>query len=139
MIIDGTNLILGRLATFAAKSALDGNTVTILNCENVIVTGPKKSTIAKFKQRIDMGHPYHGPFFPKTPERIVRRAIRGMLSYRQERGRKAFKRVKCYLGIPENFANAKTEKVKNADAMKLKTLNFMSLKAVSKYLGKNLD
>jgi len=139
MIINGSNLILGRLATFAAKMALEGESVTILNCDNVIVTGPKKSTILKFKQKIDRGHPYHGPFYPKVPDRIVKRTIRGMLSYKQERGRKAFKRIKCFTGVPENFSNAKTYNVPNADAMKLKTLNFMTLKDISKYLGKNTE
>ncbi len=139
MIINGSNMILGRLATFAAKMALEGELVTILNCDSVVVTGPKKSTIQKFKQKIDMGHPYHGPFYPKLPDRIVKRAIRGMLSYKQERGRKALKRIKCYAGVPENFANAKTENVPNADAMKLRTLNFMTLRNISKYLGKYAD
>ncbi len=139
MIINGSNLILGRLATFAAKRALEGDSVTILNCENVVVTGPKKSTIQEFKQKIDRGHPYHGPFYPKMPDRIVKRTIRGMLSYKQERGKRAFKRIKCYIGVPENFSNAKTENVPNADAMRLRTLNFMILKDISKYLGKNIQ
>ena len=45
MIIDGTNLILGRIATFAAKKALEGEQVVIVNCESIVVTGGKKQTI----------------------------------------------------------------------------------------------
>ena len=41
MIIDGNNLILGRVATIAAKRAMQGEPVVILNCEKMIVTGKK--------------------------------------------------------------------------------------------------
>ena len=39
--IDADNLILGRMATTAAKSALAGENVVIVNCEKAIVTGKK--------------------------------------------------------------------------------------------------
>jgi len=42
MIIDATNLILGRLGTYVAKKALLGNKIDIVNCENSVVTGNRK-------------------------------------------------------------------------------------------------
>lgn len=136
MIIDGSDLILGRLATFAAKKALEGEAITILNCEKIIITGNKKFLLEKFKARIDRGHPYHGPFYPKLPDRIVRRTIRGMLPYKQERGHKAFKKIRCFVGIPEEYRTQKIETIHDANISKLRTLNFLKINDLSKSVGK---
>ncbi len=139
MIIDGKNLILGRLATFAAKQALDGEEIIILNCEKIILTGRKKYLFQTFLEKQKLGDsPYHGPFYPKTPERIVRRTIRGMLSYKQERGKKAYKRIKCFKGIPQSYSDQKMETVQAADYSKLKTLNFITINDLSKIYGKGV-
>ncbi len=138
MIIDGTNLILGRLAAYAAKQALEGELVAILNCEKVIITGNRKLLIKEFIERQHKGHPYHGPFYPKMPDRFVKRTIRGMLPYKQERGRKAFKHIKCFMGVPEQYKNQKVETVKGADYSKLKTLNFITVNDLSKAVGKGV-
>jgi large subunit ribosomal protein L13 len=130
---DATNLILGRMASFAAKKALLGETVNIVNCEKAIVTGNKKTLLLQFKRKRDMGIPSKGPFFPRSPERIVKRTIRGMLPYKQEKGMKAFKRIKCYTGVPENIKNAET--IKEADISKVPNLKYLKLEQISKYLG----
>ena len=83
MLIDGTNLILGRIATVAAKRALEGETISIVNCEKIIITGSPRRLYEKFKEMQDKGGPYKGPFFPKMPDRIVKRVIRGMLPYKK--------------------------------------------------------
>lgn len=136
MIIDGTNLILGRVATFTAKSALEGEQIVIVNCEKIIVTGRKKFLISQIQMKQGVGHPFHGPFFPKMPDRMVKRVIRGMLPYKQERGIKAFKRVKCFMGIPEQYQNQKLETIQKADASKLKTLQYLTINDLAKYFGK---
>ena len=100
MIIDGSNLVLGRLAAYAAKKALEGETITILNCENVVITGDKVFTKNKFKEMLDKGHPYHGPFFSRMPDRYVKRVIRGMLPYKKPKGVSAMKRLRIFIGFP---------------------------------------
>ena len=136
MIIDGTNLVLGRLASFAAKKALEGEEVIIYNCEKVVVSATQDFLQAHYKARIDRGHPYHGPFFPKMADRIVRRTIRGMLPYKKERGATAYKKIQCYIGIPIIAQNKKPDTVKIADASKFKTLNYLKVGEISKHLGK---
>ena len=138
MIIDGTDLILGRLAAYAAKIALEGDSVIVVNCEKVVITGNKKLLIDQFIEKQHMGHAYKGPFFPKMPDRIVKRTIRGMLPYKQERGSKAYKRIKCFIGLPESYKNQKLESVKGADYSKLKTLNFITVNDLSKSVGKGI-
>ena len=39
ILIDGKDAVLGRLASYAAKEALKGEEVTVLNCEKILVTG----------------------------------------------------------------------------------------------------
>lgn len=137
MIIDGTNLVLGRLAAYAAKQSLLGEKITIVNCENVIITGSKENIFARYKRLRDMGYPYKGPFVSKMPDRLVRRTVRGMLPRRKPRGREAFKEVMCYIGIPEKYKNEKLETINNAK-LKTKTIKYTNLKTVCNYLGAKL-
>ena len=108
MIIDATNLILGRLAAVAAKKALLGETIDIINCEKSVVTGTKSAILEKYLHRWHLGrNPFKGPFYQRQPEKFVKRTIRGMLPYKQEKGVAALKRVKCFLGVPVEFADKK--------------------------------
>lgn len=112
MLINAEDAILGRLASLVAKKALLGEKVDIVNCEKAVISGSKENAFAKYKQRRDMGEPFHGPFFPRTVEGIVKRAIRGMLPWKKDRGRKAFKLIKCYVNIPKEFQGKEMERIK---------------------------
>ncbi len=136
LVIDGTNLILGRLACFVAKKVLLGEKVTVVNCENVYISGNKVSVMTHFKERQERGHPLAGPFPPKMADRIVRRTIRGMLPYKQMRGKEAFKNIQCYLGVPIALKNEKTETLKTANISKLSTMNYISIGEISRFLGR---
>ncbi len=107
--IDGKGLTLGRLASFVAKEILKGTEVAVLNSDLVIITGNKKTIEREFQEkRSRFGHSQKGPKHPATSEKIVKRAIRGMLpNHREGRGKEAFKRVKCYVGIPKQFEGKK--------------------------------
>lgn len=108
IIIDATNATLGRLASFAAKQALLGKHIVIVNCKHAIVTGVKRTTINKYlEKRQRGGSSMRGPYFPKNPERIVKRTVKGMLSYTQQRGMDAWKRVMCYNEVPKEYENEK--------------------------------
>src|SRR3989338_2094991 len=93
MIIDAENLICGRFATIAAKKALLGENVDIINCEKAVITGERRIIVDKWKHKNSMGIQAKGPFFNKTPERFVRRMVRGMVGHRSGKGREAFKRI----------------------------------------------
>jgi large subunit ribosomal protein L13 len=127
LVVDGNNATLGRLASFVAKKALLGNEIIIVNCEDVVVSGKPKSIIGEYQvMRKKGGSSLKGPFFPKMPERIVKRTIRGMLSYKQKRGSDALKRIICYNQTPEEFKEVKkiiSGKGKNISKIKLKSLS----------------
>jgi len=135
MIIDATNLILGRMAAFAAKKALLGEKIDIVNCEKTVVTGTLEFNFGKYKRKFNMGAPLMGPYHPRYPDRIVRRTIRGMLPYRRERGEKAFKNVMCYRGVPVGLKDKKFETIKEANVSKVPSLKYTTLEEVSKLLG----
>jgi len=136
MIIDAENLILGRLATFVAKKALLGETIGVVNCEKAIITGKKDDILKKYRWKREVGETLHGPYFPRVSERVVRRAIRGMLPYKQYKGRIAFERIRCYRGIPEGLKGKKLETIKEADVSKMQNLKYMKIGDVCKFLGR---
>src|SRR3989338_8655500 len=104
MILDAENSILGRLAAVAAKQALLGEEIKIINCEKAIITGDKKGTIEAYMKLLDIGQPQQGPFVQRRPDLFFRRVVRGMLPRRQIRGREALSRVKCYIGVPPGIS-----------------------------------
>ncbi|MDD5132926.1 MAG: 50S ribosomal protein L13 [Candidatus Nanoarchaeia archaeon] len=134
-IIDGTNLILGRLASYVAKQALEGETITIINSEKVIITGKRANVFQIYKERIDRGSPLKGPYYPRQPDRIVKRVIRGMLPRKYESGRLALKRVKCYIGVREQFKNEKFLTVDSASISNLKTTKIIKLSEIVNEFG----
>ncbi len=108
IIVDAEGAVLGRLASYAAKQALLGKSIVIVNCEKSIITGRKRFTVENYKEkRARGGSSLRGPHFPKDSFRIVKRTIRGMLPYTQYRGLTAFKNIICYNGVPKEFESAK--------------------------------
>ncbi len=103
IVIDAKDKVLGRVASVAAKQALLGESVTIVNCDTAVISGNKKNILLKYKKRLELGQPRQGPFWQRRPERFVKRVVGGMLPKKQEKGRLALGRVKCYAGFPEEF------------------------------------
>lgn len=134
MIIDAKNSIAGRLASEVAKKAILGEEIIILNSELAVITGKKEVILKKYKAQSDRGEPFHGPFMPKTPHLLLKRIIRGMLPYKFGKGRTAFKRIKCYISIPEGFKNSKIETIEKANISKLQTLRYITLKELCNML-----
>lgn len=135
MIIDGNNLILGRLGSEVAKAALMGKEVKIVNCENIFVTGSKADVFAKFERKRKLGTWAKGPFYPRMPDRLVKRLIRGMLPMKTSRGREAFKRITCYIGTPSELKSEKYETFNHANVSRLSTSKYISIGEISRHLG----
>ncbi|HUV79962.1 MAG: 50S ribosomal protein L13 [Methanosarcinales archaeon] len=135
-IIDGEGLILGRLASAVAKKLLTekDTEIVIVNAERVVISGSKERTFKDYKAKKDRGSKEQGPFFPKMPDRIVKRTIRGMLPYKQAKGRDAFSRLKVYLSIPDEYESAERGKVESASAERL-SRKYVTVGKVSEKLG----
>ena len=137
MIIDAKDLIIGRLGTVVAKKALLGERIDIINSGEAVITGSKKDILEKYKARRDRGEPQSGPFLPLQEDRFLKRTIRGMLPYKQEKGLSAFKRIKCYKGVPESLKEQKAESIERAHIKKVPNLKYMKIKELCKILGNN--
>ncbi|UCH37323.1 MAG: 50S ribosomal protein L13 [Candidatus Bathyarchaeota archaeon] len=106
VLIDGSGLILGRLASNVAKQILHGEKVIIVNAEKIIITGNRKDILLKFKKRLEtrtLGSQSKAPKHTRRPDTYVRRVIRGMLPWKKPKGKEAFKRLKVFIGIPEKL------------------------------------
>lgn len=127
MVFDADNSVAGRLASVAARHLLRGEAVAIVNAEKAMVTGRPEAVAALFREKVERGDPYHGPFYPKQPERMLKRMVRGMINYHKPRGREAFKRLRVYAGVPPALAG---KAVQSSEAQS-RAQKFLSLKDIS--------
>lgn len=133
-VYDAENQILGRMCTYIAKDLLKGEDVVVVNSEKAVLAGNSRWKKEHYQQKIKRGDPHKGPFFPKYPDDIFRRTVRGMLPWHQAKGRDAFKKLKVFTGMPEEYKNKQGEKIKVADASKLKT-TYTTLSDLSVSIG----
>ncbi|MFH1257864.1 MAG: 50S ribosomal protein L13 [Candidatus Micrarchaeota archaeon] len=112
MIIDAKDAIAGRLAAFAAKKALQGEDVSIVNAESAVISGDPLKTRAKYSGRRHMtqkANPENASKWPKRPDMMFKRIIKGMLPKHSGRGKAAARKIKVYLGVPKGM-EGKAEK-----------------------------
>ncbi len=118
IVVDATDHIAGRLASNVAKLLLQGNRVSIVNCEKIMISGSRSSIIKEYRDFLKISsilHPKHGPFHPRRPDTIITRMIRGMLPREKPSGIAAHKRLRAYIGTPKElkpFEIAQFEKAK---------------------------
>ena len=141
MIIDGEGLIMGRLASTVSKMLLNGEKITILNAEKILISGTKEWAYARYKQRVDrasISNPRKmGPKYPRRPDDIFRRTVRGMIPYRKTSGREAFKGLKVFVGIPQEFEGAEIFKLEEAKPKNI--IKSIELGTISKLLGAKFE
>lgn len=132
IVIDAENMPLGRACSYAAKQALEGNEVIVINSEKAIISGNKHNILEKYRiLRVKGGTAMKGPFISKSNEKLLKRTIRGMLpDYRLGRGREAWKRIRCYEGVPEQYQKQKIMNIK----MRSFPIKMIKLKDITKEL-----
>jgi len=134
-IIDADGMILGRMASILATRLLAGEEIAVVNAEKAIITGTRARVFSIYRRKRERGSREGGPFFPRRPDHIVKRTIRGMVPYRRERGHNALKRIKVYVGIPKEFAGKEMETLEAASVKRLGNPRFVTLGTISKFLG----
>ena len=109
-VFDAKDKILGRLSSQVAKILLDARRagreerVIIVNAEQAIVSGTKTRVMATYRKKYELNHARKGPFFPRMPDKILKRTVRGMLPYQKNStGRIALKRLHVEIGCPSNI------------------------------------
>lgn len=131
IIINAENMVAGRLASTLAKELLNGKRVTVVNAEKALVSGKPGATMEDFRAKRARGDPYHGPFYPRLPDRMLKRFVRGMLP-KSPRGREALKRLRVFISIPRELEGKDFTKLPGAES-KL-TCKTLTLEEVAKRL-----
>jgi large subunit ribosomal protein L13 len=140
-VIDGKDMVLGRLASFVAKELLKGRRIEIVNAERIVISGERKTIYRHYRTWMGVRtvtNPRKGPFHFRRPEDIVKRTVRGMLPYKKPKGRRAYRLLRVHRGVPERLAGKETLPVPHAGLGRLGTRRYITLESLSKHLGANL-
>lgn len=137
IVVDGTNLIAGRLSSHVAKLLLKGNRVSIVNCEEIMLSGTRSNIIKEYKDFLKIAsiiHPDHGPFHPRRPDTIITRMIRGMLPRKKPSGITAHKRLRAYIGSPKQLKSLKKIQFDKAKITR-STANYTTMAELGRTIG----
>ena len=133
MIIDATDAVLGRLAARIAKDLLRGETTVVINSEKIVISGDPKAVLKRFAEKRERTDVYKGPFYPRYPDRLLKRTVRGMLPYKKVRGMLAFRKLRVYIGNPDNLKGKTISKT--SDDLRFK---YITLEKLCRGLGAKL-
>ena len=138
VVVDGTNQILGRMASHVAKMLLDGYEVRIINAEKVVLSGEPKRVVEGYRILLNVKthrNPYRNKIKrPRTPQALVKDAIKGMLPREKKRGREALSRLRVYVGVPSDYANESAIRFPDASVERL-SKKYITVGEVVKRLG----
>jgi len=111
IVVDTTDHIAGRLSSHVAKLLLEGNRVSLVNCEKIMMSGTRANIIKEYREFLEINsviNPKHGPVHYRRPDTIITKMIRGMLPYdRKPSGIEAHKRLRTYIGSPKELKSFK--------------------------------
>ncbi len=138
VIIDAEGQILGRMASYIAKLLLSGYRVIVVNAEKAVVSGERKRVIDSYKLLLEVKthrNPYrHSMKRPRSPQRIVKEAVRGMLPKESWKGLMALKRLRVYVSVPEEFKDKPKIKIRDADISRLRG-EYVTVAEIAKEMG----
>ncbi|MBS1194469.1 MAG: 50S ribosomal protein L13 [Methanomicrobiales archaeon] len=135
VVVNAEGMILGRMASLLAHRLMAGEEIAVVNAEKAVISGTKARVFAIYEKKRSRGSREGGPFFPRRPDHLVKRTIRGMLPYKREPGREAFHRVKVYVGVPPEFAGKEMESFPEAHVSRLSSPRYVTVGAVSTFMG----
>ena len=144
-VFDAEGMILGRLASATADILLKAaredrdDKVIIVNAEKAIVSGSKTSVFNTYQAKYKLNHARKGPFFPRMPDMILKRAVRGMLPYQSKSsGRRALRNLRVEIGCPSHLSGDLPEGHEHGDDSRIRRgepNRFVSLGDISQNLG----
>jgi len=115
-VVDASGLVLGRAASYIAQRLLAGEAIVVVNAERAVVTGSRASVLAQYTAARARGSVRSGPHFPRYPDRIFRRSVRGMLPHLRSRGKTAFALLQVHIGVPEELRGSTLTTIEGAKA-----------------------
>jgi large subunit ribosomal protein L13 len=138
VVVDATNCIAGRMCSHVSKLLLQGNRVAIVNAEKAMLSGNNRyKTIELYKEHLEINsvtNPIHGPFHPRRPDTMLSKMVRGMVPKRKSSGIAAFKRLRVFIGVPEEMKDAKMESFSDSKITKPEDY-YISVGEIAKQIG----
>ena len=138
IVVDGTNMIAGRLASNVAKLLRKGNRVSVVNCDKIMMSGKKSSIVGEYEDFLKINsiiNYKHGPKHPRRPDTVIARMIRGMLPYEDKpSGRSDFKRLRTYIGVPQEVKGFEKIQFEKAKITRV-TSKYTTMAELSRYIG----
>jgi large subunit ribosomal protein L13 len=125
------------MCSHVSKLLLQGNRVTIVNAEKAMLSGNRYKTIDLYKEHLEINsvtNPIHGPFHPRRPDTILTKMVRGMVPKRKSSGLEAHKRLRVYIGVPEEVRNMKMDSYEDSKISKPEAY-YISVGDVAKQIG----
>lgn len=137
VVIDATDCIAGRMCSHVSKLLLKGNRVLVVNSERAMLSGDRYKTIDLYKEYLEINsvtNPIHGPFHPRRPDTILTKMVRGMIPKTKTSGIEAFKRLRVYIGTPDQLRNMKTESFEDVKITRSPS-RYISVGEVARQIG----
>lgn len=137
IVVDATNCIAGRMCSHVSKLLLNGNRVAIVNAEKAMLSGNRYKTIELYKEHLEINsvtNPIHGPFHPRRPDTMLTKMVRGMVPKRKTSGVEAHKRLRVYIGVPDEIKSSKMESFEDSKITKPESY-YISVGDVAKQIG----
>ncbi|MFD1515468.1 50S ribosomal protein L13 [Halomarina rubra] len=135
VVVDARDCILGRVSSEVAQRVMDGERVAVVNAEQAIITGDEEDVLSVYRKRVEVGSD-QGPYYPRRPDRLFKRAIRGMVPYKTPRGREAFENVRTYVGNP--YEDQEAVILDGTSLDRLSNIKFVTLGEISDQIGANV-
>ena len=136
-VVDGTNLIAGRLCSNVAKLLRNGNRVFIINCEKIVMSGKRPSIVREYQDFLKINsiiHPKHGPVHPRRPDTIIKRMVRGMLPRETPSGKTDLARLRTYIGVPKEVKGFEKIQFENSKITRSSS-RYTTMAEISMYIG----
>ena len=138
VIIDAEGAILGRLASKVAKLLQEGFRVYVVNADKAVISGDRLMVIKSYHIWLEiktLRNPQKSsPKRPRSPEAIIKRAVKGMLPKDNWKGIEALRRLKVFVGVPKEFKNKEFIHIADADVSRLKG-NYITVAEIAKSMG----
>jgi len=138
IVVDGTNLIAGRLASNVAKLLIQGNRVSVVNCEKIMMSGTRANQIKEYREFLEINsiiNYKHGPVHYRRPDTVIAKMIRQMLPFdRKPSGKESYQRLRTYIGSPKQIKSLEKIQFEKAK-IKRTAANYTTLGELCRVIG----
>jgi large subunit ribosomal protein L13 len=138
IVVDATDHIAGRLASNVAKLLINGNRVSVVNCEKIMMSGTRSNQIKEYREFLEINsviNPKHGPVHYRRPDTLMAKMIRQMLPYdAKPSGKEAHQRLRTYIGSPKEIKSIEKIQFEKAK-IKKSASNYTSIGELCKIIG----